>query len=145
MAYSKIRKTAFKNGDAIKAKILELYQSELNNFELAKQVGCSRAKLSHIMFEMGIKRPRRKAQQVGVPEARVLAMLDEYVNRPEKHLEQIAEDYEVSVATLCRYARERGTPRRKPYKMFGNPNAKGAPKGHKTPVRSWITWTVSKY
>lgn len=145
MAYSRTRKTKFKNEEEIKGKVLELYKGELNNVELAKAVGCSRTKMGYILLSMGIGRPKRHSYLVGVPEARIAAMLADYVNHPERPLDEIARYYEVSIKTLCKYVNERGIPRRKKYKMVGNKNAKGAPKGRSMPDRPWMSWGMRTY
>jgi len=145
MAYSTTREPKIKNEQELRVKILDLYKSELNNKELSKSLGIGTTKLLAIMRRMGIERPKRHSKLVGVPESIVTAMLDEYLNLPEKPLEQIAEKFEVSVATLCKYVNERKVPRRKNYKMKGNPKSKGAPKGYSHPNRSWMTYEMRTY
>lgn len=145
MAYSKTREPKIKDEQELRVKILALYKSELNNKDLSKSLGIGRTKMLAIMRRMGIERPKRHCCLVGVPEAIVTAMLNEYVNLPEKPLIQIAEKYEVSVLTLCKYVNKRGVPRRKKYKFKGNPNAKGAPKGYTHHNRSWMNYELRTY
>lgn len=145
MAYSTTREPKIKNEQELRVKILALYKSELNNKELSKSLGIGRTKLLAIMRRMGIERPKRHCHLLGLPEAIVTAMLDEYVNLPEKPLEQIAEKFEVSVSTLCKYVNGRKVPRRKNYKFTGNPKAKGAPKGYSHPNRSWMNYELRTY
>lgn len=145
MSYSTTREPKIKNEQELRVKILALYKSELNNKELSKSIGIGTTKLLAIMKRMGIERPKRHCKLVGVPEAIVTAMLDEYVNLPEKSLEQICDKFEVSMRTLCKYVNERKVPRRKNYKFTGNLKAKGAPKGYKHPNRSWMSYELRTY
>lgn len=145
MAYSTTREPKIKNEQELRPKILALYKTDLNNNELANTLGIGTTKLLALMKRMGIERPKRHSKLVGVPETLVTAMLDEYVKFPEKSLDQIAEKFEVSVKTLCKYVNERGVPRRKNYKFKGNPKAKGAPKGYAYQPRSWMSYELRTY
>jgi hypothetical protein len=145
MSYSTTREPKIKGEQELRVKILDLYKSELNNKELANTLGIGKTKLLAIMRRMGVERPKRHSKLVGVPETLVTAMLDEYVKFPEKPLDQIAEKFEVSVKTLCKYVNERGVPRRKNYKFKGNQNAKGAPKGYVHQQRSWMSYEMRTY
>jgi hypothetical protein len=144
MPYSKTREPKISNEQSIRSKILELQDTNLNYEEIAKACGCSKEKLTLIMNRMGVSRPKRHACPT-IPESRILAMLDEYVRLPEKSIYQIAEDFEISFATLCKYVRVRGVPRRKKYKMVGNTKAKGAPKGRKYQHPTWMVWECRTY